>query len=159
MEKTNIRKNSIPVDITYGCQGFALIELMGVIAIVGILAATALPMYANHISRAQLTRVFSELSSYRQSVEIHIASNTMSAASLNPATLLGFVDSNLSSVSFGNFSDGSTSHITANLDGNSNSNIHNTKVILSRSLDGIWTCTINGSGSGWNDGLKPVACQ
>lgn len=50
-------------------RGFTLIELMIVIAIVGILAAVAIPQYQNYIVRSQVARVMSEAGQIRAVVE------------------------------------------------------------------------------------------
>jgi type IV pilus assembly protein PilE len=49
--------------------GFTLIELMIVVAVVGILGAIAIPAYGNYLMRARLTEAFSGLSSVQLSAE------------------------------------------------------------------------------------------
>lgn len=50
-------------------KGFTLIELMIVIAIIGILAAIAVPQYQNYIARSQVTRVMAEAGALKTTVE------------------------------------------------------------------------------------------
>ena len=50
-------------------KGFTLIELMIVIAIIGVLASIAVPQYQNYIARSQLGRVMSETGAIRMVVE------------------------------------------------------------------------------------------
>ena len=51
-------------------KGFTLIELMIVVAIIGILAAVAIPQYQNYIAKSQVSRVMGETGSLRTAVEV-----------------------------------------------------------------------------------------
>ena len=78
-------------------SGFTLIELLIVVAIIGILAAIAVPMYVDHITRSQLVEGHTGLSDFRVRMEQFFQDNrTYSGGGLGgcgattPATATNF---------------------------------------------------------------------
>lgn len=49
--------------------GFTLIELMIMVAIIGVLAAISIPQYQNYVTKTQTTRIISELGQLRLPIE------------------------------------------------------------------------------------------
>jgi type IV pilus assembly protein PilE len=62
-------------------RGFTLIEMLITIAIIGILAGVALPMYNDYLTRGRLAEAYSELSSMRAKLEqFYLDNRTYSGA-------------------------------------------------------------------------------
>lgn len=83
-------------------KGFTLIELMIVVAIIGILAAVAIPAYQNYIKKAKFSNVINATSSIKLAMADCIQNNNAIAAVCDTAALLNVnmpaADTNLASV-------------------------------------------------------------
>lgn len=63
------------IQMNHAQKGFTLIELMIVVAIIGILAAIAIPQYQNYIARAQVSESVSLLGAAKTPITEFVASN------------------------------------------------------------------------------------
>ncbi len=60
-------------------QGFTLIELMIVVAIIGVLAAVALPAYQNYTRRATFSELISAVANLKNAIEFQVQTRTTNA--------------------------------------------------------------------------------
>ncbi len=138
--------------------GFTLIELMIVVAIIGILSAVALPLYQGNVMKSQVNRAVSELGSYKSAFEYQV-SNGRGVTNAD----IDYVPSNLTTgnaatdVGVAN-ADGS-GHLEVTLGGSAHPNLQGLLVRFERSSAGAWRCLLDPSATtGWSNEFSPSSC-
>jgi len=137
-------------------KGFTLIELMIVVAIIGILAAVALPAYQDYTVRAKVSEVILAASSAKVAVaEAAQAGGSMGAITVVASQASKFV----ADVSYA-VTNASNGVITATARGDNN--ILNKTVAFSGVLEDngqvIWTCRA-GASSPMDSKYLPASCK
>lgn len=153
-------------------KGFTLIELMIVVAIIGILAAIAIPAYQNYIARSQVARVMGEAGNMKTAVDNCLLNGKLAMGDQANECQL---DATASNLQVGAKQDGSTAvttgvngvaqvtdpllpaganTIVASFGNGAAGALQGTALTWSRAADGTWRCFTTADAK-----YRPAGCQ
>ena len=150
------------MQMNHAQKGFTLIELMIVVAIIGILAAVAIPQYQNYVTKSQVTRVMQETGSLKTVIETCLLDGRTTIGTAAGECDLGWTFSNLIgdtveiqdglTVTVGEAA-GDESSVVALFGGNAATALVGKNLTWTRTAAGVWSCDTD-----VDDNVQPTGC-
>ncbi|EGR1703026.1 pilin [Vibrio cholerae] len=131
-------------------QGFTLIELMIVVAIIGVLAAIAVPQYQKYVAKSEAAAALASITGHRTNVETYVLEN----GSFPAIGDLAPPSASTGSITYGSGTSGAGSIIFTFAASGASPSVVTKHVTLNRDANGGWGCS-----SSIDSAFKPKGCN
>ncbi|OBT17301.1 prepilin-type N-terminal cleavage/methylation domain-containing protein [Vibrio sp. UCD-FRSSP16_10] len=129
-------------------KGFTLIELMIVVAIIGVLSAIGVPIYKDYIKKSELASATSTLRGLLTKTELFYLDSGAFPTDLDDINAVSSAAGSLGAIGI----NGDSLEFTFD---SSDSSLAGASVAFTRDADNGWSCTVSGAG----DVDAPKGCQ
>ncbi|MEZ9865304.1 pilin [Vibrio sp. 10N.261.51.A4] len=137
-------------------KGFTLIELMIVVAVIGVLAAIAIPQYQKYVAKSEAASALATLTGLKTNAEAYTVENGV-FPDATKSSAMGTPTSEMGNIAFANTTSSAAGTIKFEFNGTVSPDLKGQSILLARETNGTWKC--KSSADIVNKAVYPKGCS